>query len=161
MKTATISEIKKELATLEQPQILEICLRIAKYKKENKELLSYLLFEAHNEAEFIVNVQKDITVAFTEINLSNLYYAKKGIRKTLRLTQKNIKYSGIKQTEIELLLFFCNTLKDTKIHIKSNATILNLYNRQINKIKKLLPSLHEDLQYDYQQELNEIDVFGD
>jgi hypothetical protein len=40
METASISEIKKELKTLTPQQLQDICIRLAKYKKENKELLS-------------------------------------------------------------------------------------------------------------------------
>jgi len=49
MKAATIHEIKQELATIKPAALADLCLRLAKFKKENKELLTYLLFEAHNE----------------------------------------------------------------------------------------------------------------
>jgi len=32
----------------------------------------------------------------------------------------------------------------------------NIFNRQIETIKKAISTLHEDLQYDYELELNEI-----
>ena len=36
MKTSSISEIKKALLVLDNFQVVELCLRLAKYKKENK-----------------------------------------------------------------------------------------------------------------------------
>ena len=53
MKPATISEIKKTLFSLEKEEVVEHCLRLIKYKKENKELLNYLLFESSNKTVFL------------------------------------------------------------------------------------------------------------
>ena len=53
MRAATIQEIKQELATVKPAQLMSLCLRLAKFKKENKELLTYLLFEAGDEAGYL------------------------------------------------------------------------------------------------------------
>lgn len=52
MKAASLNELKNELNTLPPLQLLDICLHLAKYKKDNKELITYLLFEAQNEAAY-------------------------------------------------------------------------------------------------------------
>ena len=46
MKPEKLTGIKKELSGLSVQQLTDICLRLAKYKKDNKELLNYLLFDA-------------------------------------------------------------------------------------------------------------------
>ena len=46
MKAATVAQLKKELQFKSQEEIMELCLRLARFKKENKELLTYLLFES-------------------------------------------------------------------------------------------------------------------
>jgi hypothetical protein len=48
MKTATIQEIKQELLALPHNELVELMLKLARSKKENKELLTFLLFEAHD-----------------------------------------------------------------------------------------------------------------
>jgi len=149
MNTASSSDLKEELKTLKPAQLTELCLRLARFKKENKELLTYLLFEAHNEEGYIAGVKKEIDDLFSEINLSHLYFAKKSLRKIVRVINKYSRYSGIKQTEIELRLYFCITLKHSEIPIHQNTVISNLYNSQLKKIDTLLKTLHEDLQYDY------------
>ena len=53
MKAATIHEIKAELTTLKAAQLMALCLRLSRFRKENKELLTYLLFEAHNEGDYV------------------------------------------------------------------------------------------------------------
>ncbi|MEO6731018.1 MAG: hypothetical protein ABIN01_07355 [Ferruginibacter sp.] len=156
MKAASINEIKQELNVISPSKLLEICVRLIKYKKENKELLSYLLFEADNESGYIENVKKEIDNQFSEINQSNLYFVKKSLRKILRTTAKYIRYTGSKQAEVELLLYFCSALSGSAIPIKKSNVLINLYQFQLKKITKVIATLHEDLQYDYLKELNRL-----
>lgn len=156
MKAASIKEIKTELSELSPEKLIELCLDLAKYKKENKELLTYLLFEAHDESTYIKDVKSEMDELFKEINKSNTYLAKKSIRKILRITNKHVKYSGNKQTEVELLLYFCKKVKKLNIPLYSNTALGNLYIRQVQKIRKSLASLHEDLQFDYLEEVNQL-----
>ena len=41
MKPATVHQLKRELQTRTPDELLQLCLRLAKFKKENKELLTY------------------------------------------------------------------------------------------------------------------------
>ena len=153
MKAAKVSEIKQELSTRSHKELLELCLRLSKFKKENKELLTYLLYEADNEAAYIAGIKQEIEYEFTQINTKTFYYIKKSVRKILRTIKKYIRYSKEKETEVELLIFFCHALKNMSPSIKSNVTLQNILNRQLDLARKTLSSLHEDLQYDYKQEL--------
>ncbi|MEQ8240584.1 MAG: hypothetical protein RIA69_15295 [Cyclobacteriaceae bacterium] len=154
MKIATIAQIKKVLKLLSSEQQTEIILRLAKYKKDTKELLHYLIYEADDEASYIEAVKEDIDEAFEQVNVANLYLAKKTIRKTLRITTKHIRFSGQKQTEVELLIYFCQVLRNSGLPIGKSSVLENLYDRQIIKIEKALSYLHEDLQFDYQHEVD-------
>jgi hypothetical protein len=149
MKTATLHEIKLELKSLAAADLAELCSRLARFKKENKELLTYLLFEAHNEPNYIDSVKKLIDEEFAEIKNPNLYFIKKSLRKILRITNKYARYSGSKTVEIELLIHFCTALNNSGIPFHTSTAISNLYTQQIKKIKNTLTGLHEDLQYDY------------
>jgi hypothetical protein len=154
LKSATIHELKQELTALKPTRLVELCLRLGKFKQENKELLTYLLFEAHDEQEYVKNVKGEIDDLFSTINLSHLYFAKKTLRKIVRIINKYCRYSGIKQTEIELRLYFCSMLKQSDIPFERNTVISNLYFSQLKKADTVLASLHEDLQYDYRRELD-------
>lgn len=156
MKSATIQEIKQELSTVRPAQLTELTLRLARFKKENKELLTYLLFEAHNEQGYVDSVKKEIDELFDTVNISHLYFAKKTLRKIVRVINKYCRYSGIKQSEIELRIYFCQKLKDSGIPFTQNTVISNLYDSQLKKINTLLPALHEDLQYDYAGQITEL-----
>lgn len=157
MRSATIQELKQELLNMPAAELTDLCLRLAKYKKENKELLTYLIFEAHNEQGFVTAIKKEVDEQFTEINHSNLYYVKKTLRKILRNITKHIRYSGSSQVTIELLIYFCKSIRESGIPIQKNPIIANLYKGQVQKINKTLASLHEDLQYDYAKEIAELE----
>jgi len=154
MKAATVAEIKRALKTLDEDALMAYCLRLARFKKDNKELLTYLLFEEKDEASYIEMIKEEIESEFEEINTSHFYYAKKSIRKILRNITKYIRYSGNKQTEIEVLIHFCETLRDSGIRFRSSTTMNNLYQNQLKKIRKSLDTLHEDLRYDYQHAID-------
>ncbi len=149
MKAATVAQLKKELKFKSQDEVLELCLRLARFKKENKELLTYLLFESDSEEGYIETVKEEVDAMFADINVNSYFYIKKSVRKILRTIKKYIRYSGNKATEVELLLYFCEKLKSFRPSINRNTTLMNLYNRQLEYIKKKIPVLHEDLQYDY------------
>lgn len=156
MKPSSLAEIKKELQQLDPQSVADLCVRLARYKKENKELLTYLLFESNDEQAFINGVKEETTLAFKEINDSNLYYAKKSIRKILRNINKHIRYSGLVTTQVELLLFFCKSLKYSGIEFKRSTALNNIYESQLKKIIKALDTMHEDLQYDFKKELKDL-----
>lgn len=153
MKAASLKEIKTELNHRSTQELLELCLRLAKSRKENKELLTYLLFESADEGAFIQSIKTKIDTDFAAINTKTFFYIKKSVRKILREVKKFVRYSQNKETEIELLIYFCQKLKDLRPSIKRNTTLTNLYNRQVDYIKKKVTALHEDLQYDYNLEL--------
>lgn len=156
MKSASLSEIKKEIKSLSPEQVFDLCMRLAKYKKDNKELLNYLLFEAQDENSYINSIKAEMDEEIESLNKSNLYLAKKTIRKVLRTANKHIKYSGSKQTEAEILIHFCKTFKQTGIPIRRYTILQNLYESQLKKIQKALSTLHEDVQGDYLMDLEAI-----
>ena len=56
---SSIQEIKKDLEKRDKKELLAYCLRLAKYKKENKELLGFLLFEADDLTGYIEKVKQE------------------------------------------------------------------------------------------------------
>jgi hypothetical protein len=154
MKASTVHEIKEELNTLQPARLTELCLRLARFKKENKELLTYLLFESHDETSYVNAIKAEVDEAWQEINLKHLYFVKKTLRKILRMIRKHIRYMGSKQAEVELLLYFCTKLSESDIPIHRNKVIGNIYDNEKKKVLKVIETLHEDLQYDYLKEYN-------
>lgn len=159
MKAASITEIKKELKTLSHQELMDHCLRMAKFKKDCKELLTYLLFESDDEADFVRQVKEDLTGEFATINNHSAYWAKKSVRKLLREINKYIRYSGKKESKVEILIHFCREMLELRTAIRYDYSFDRIYMRQKETIKKAITYLHEDLQYDYQTELEELPDF--
>lgn len=155
MKAPSINNIKKNLEKKDSSDLLGYCLRLAKYKKENKELIGFLLFESDDIAGFISNVKEETEHSFSVINISNIYYIKKSVRKILRNVNKYIRFSASDQVEAELLIHFCNCILSFSIPIKKSRQLANLYEAQLKKIDIALSELHPDLQYDLKRQLKQ------
>ncbi len=156
MTEAALPAIKKELQNLDATALAELCMQLTKFKKDNKEYLSYLLFDAHDKEATIISIKQKIDAQFSEVNTHQLYFVKKTLRKILTGISKYAKYLGNKQYEAQLLIYFCNKVKQLNLPLHKNPVLENLYNNQVKKATKLVATLHEDLQYDYQQELQQL-----
>lgn len=153
MSTANygLQDIKKELQHLSGAQMADLCLRLARHKKENKELLAYLLFESNNQGDFVEKVKAEVGFMFSQLPVRS-YDATKYLRKILRLIGKYIKFIASKEAEIDLMLNFCTNYiqyADRKTSYKPLRLILV---RQVEKIKTSIVKLHEDLQMDFANE---------
>ncbi len=151
--TYGLQQIKKEVQHLPNEQLSELLFRLARYKKENKELLAYLLFEAYDEAAFIEKVKAEAGFMFSQLPALS-YHAAKGMRKILKLLGKYTKFIGSGQAEIELLLNFCHNYLEYADRRTAYKPIRLILLRQVEKIRNLIGKLHEDLQFDYTETYN-------
>ncbi len=156
MKAASVVELRKELEHLDKEKLKQLCLRLSRFKLENKELLTYLLFESEDESSYIQSIKYQLDTLFLDINTNNYFYVKKSVRKILRRTRKFARYSNQPETEVELLLYFCLKMQDIKPSIFKNKTLTNIYNRQIESAQKKTKKLHEDLQYEYNLHIEDL-----
>lgn len=156
MKASTIKQLKDELSHKSAQELKDLCLQLARFKVENKELLTYLLFEAHDEDQYVVNCKKFIDTQFVEIDTKNAYYVRKKIRKILTSSKKLIRFSKKKDTEAEVLLHFCKNLKNYNPYFKRSNRLQNIFQTQMRMATNAILKLHEDLQYDYQLELDKL-----
>lgn len=153
---ASIQEVRKQLRDLDKKQLLEICLRLAKYKKDNKELLSYLLFDADDVDGYIGSVKAEIDEAFAQVNTTHVFFAKKTLRKALRIANKHIRYIGEKTAEVEILLHYLTNFRGLPMQWQKHKILSNIYHAQLKKIETALKSLHEDLQHEYRPSLDRL-----
>jgi hypothetical protein len=158
MKPASVNEIKQKLKETDKKELIEICQRLARFKKENKELLTYLLFEEDDLPGYIKNVREEIDEGFLQVNTSSVYFAKKTIRKILRIANKHIRYTGSKTAEAEILLHYLTNFKGVNLHWQRSTALVNIYKSQLKKIGAAISTMHEDLQYDYRRELQRLEI---
>lgn len=156
MKSYSVSEIKKALNELDTADLVNVCLRVAKYKKENKELLSYLMFDCKDESQFIEDIKSELDDLFEHLKDDNNYRLLKQLRKISRTISKPIKYSGIPTSQAEVLIYFTKKLKDitkSKMHLLAYQ---NFYLQQIKKIETILNKMHEDYRYDFEKDFERL-----
>jgi hypothetical protein len=156
MKPASVNEIKQQLKELDKKELIEICQRLARFKKENKELITFLLFEENDLANYIKNVKEEIDEGFLQVNTSSVFFAKKTLRKILRMANRFIRYTGSKTAEAEILLHYLTNLKGLKLSWRNSTVLTNLYSSQLKKVEAAISTMHEDLQYDYRRELERL-----
>jgi hypothetical protein len=156
MDNSTIHDIKKELSSRSAKDLVDICVRLGKFKKENKELLSYLLFEADDENGYVQKVKESITTEFEDLPKPNLYLTKKVLRKIIRGANKHARYMASKASEAEILIHVCSMIQSKKIPLQKSQVLYNLYAGLIKKINGIIDGLHEDLQYDLRKSLENL-----
>ena len=157
MKFAGVQEIKKELQLLSPKRLQEICLRLAKYKKDNKELLAFLLFESDDKRVFIDELKSELSEEFTNLEAqNNLFYTKKSLRRLLRTLNRYNKYMDDKTIALELTIWFCHQIREHRIPVHRSRQLEKIYEGLLKKINLLLKNVHEDLRQDYEEELKQL-----
>ena len=157
MKAATVKEIGQELTNLTPRELRDLCLSLARFKKENKEFITYLLFESSDETSYVESVKLEIDRQFEQVNKKSYYFIKKGLRRILTNTRKYIRYSRNRKSEMDLMIYYCQKLRKFTPSVLKNKALRNMYLRQLEAIREKLGSLHEDLQFDYEPEIKKIE----
>ena len=154
MKPASIATIKKTLKDLSKEELTTLVLKLGTLKVDNKAMLSYLLYYENDKATYLKEVQQYIINNFAALNQDSSFYVRKGLRKIEREINKQIKYVKDKNFEVELLLCYLQAFTTLdNIHQHKLNTI---FERVMLKTKTKINALHEDLQYDFNKVLNEL-----
>lgn len=156
MHSATIDTIKTELKQLPPKEVLDLLLRLARFKKENKELITYILFESANEHEYVEQVKKEISEEMAEIDGLPGYQYKKQFRKIQRKINKPIKYIGNKSATAELYLHMARMISEKKKTNYLAPFLEKTLQQYISKIEKLLPGIEDDLAADLRKQLKQV-----
>ena len=158
MKPASLRELKLELENKSKAELTEICLQLVRFKLETKELLTYLLMESKDEDAYIEGVKMEMDTLIDHVSQTSNYYINKSARKILRMVKKQARYSKKKSTEFELIRYYCEQVL-TRIQPNGNKALMAIVTRQIEYLRKSISTMHEDLQYDYNQELDKLQDF--
>jgi len=70
--------------------------------------------------------------------------------------EKFIRYSGNNETELEVRIHFCKTLRASKIPIEKSKVTSNMLQSQLKKIDKALAKFHPDIQQEYRTEIDKV-----
>jgi Zn-dependent oligopeptidase len=157
MYTAGVKEIRQELEAQSAKELINIIQRLARFRKENKELLTFLLFEAHDIDTHLAAVREELLTSMLDIHPDRIYLAKKTIRKTLRIANKHVKLIGSKSAEADIRLHVCRLLQQSSLPIDRNPVLLRIFQNQLRSARKAIASLHEDLQWELLREADRLE----
>ena len=152
---AKLPELKRELEGLPQPELVRLCLRLAKYKVETKELLDYLLWSADDPIQYAQDFKSEVLLPFDSAFMGS-YLFTKSLRKSLRLIAKYTRFTGSKQGECELLLAFVEAFFHHYQRGFQTAANSKIVFRCLKKAASNITKLHEDIQADYTENFNNL-----
>ena len=92
MKPATLVQIRKELETISPQRLMALTLRLIKLKSENKEFVSYLLFDEDQLSEYLADLKFEISEVLDCASFSQSLIAKKALRKCQKSITKHARY---------------------------------------------------------------------
>lgn len=156
MQIPSLTQLKKELSYLSEKELIELIADLAKFNRDNKAYLFFKLNEKDNPGQYIEMVEEELEADFQAARGNHSYYAKKSAQKLRRKMNKLLKLSKVKTDQIEVLLFFCEKLREYGFLRHGNQVLTNIYQMQLGKAVKLISGLHEDLQFDYEGRVGEL-----
>tara|TARA_R110002020_G_scaffold211320_8_gene417584 strand:+ start:830 stop:1303 length:474 start_codon:yes stop_codon:yes gene_type:complete len=156
MKIPSLAQLKKELSYLNEKELIELVADLSKFSRDNKSYLFFKLNKKDQPQLYVEMVQEELELDFQNARGDHSYYAKKSAQKLRRKMNKLLKLSKVKTDQIEVLLFFCEKLKEYGFLRHRNQVLDNIYQMQLAKAVKLISGLHEDLQFDYEGRVEEL-----
>lgn len=156
MKAKSLKKLREELVYAEKQDLVDLCLQLARFKVENKELLTYELFYKNNKDLYLSEIEAHVDKEFEGLNDASYFYLKKGVQKINRHVKKYIRIAKDPEIEVHLLLYFLKQFKAYKPDLLKQKILNNMYHREYKLVVKRIEKLHPDLQYDYEKELEEV-----
>lgn len=157
MEIPSLAQLKKDLSYLSEKELTEVIVDLAKFSRDNKAFLYFKLNERDQPNLFVDSVKEELDEAFQTANTRNYHLAKKSAQTIRRKLNKALKLSKNKADQAELILYFCGQLVRYDYLRYHHPVIDNLFRVQIGKAKKLISTLHEDLQSDFSYRIEELE----
>lgn len=158
MKAKSLRELREELVYAEKQDLVDFCLQLARFKLENKELLTYELFYKHNKDLYLSEIEAHIDKEFDGLNDASYFYLKKGVQRINRHVKKYIRIAKNPEIEVHLLLYFLKKFTNYEPDLLKDRILNNMYHREYKLVKNRIEKLHPDLQFDYDKVLEEVEV---
>lgn len=156
MKAKSLKKLREELVYAEKQDLVDLCLQLARFKVENKELLTYELFYRSNKDLYLSEIEAHVDKEFEGLNDASYFYLKKGVQKINRHVKKYSRIAKDPEIEVHLLLYFLKKFKAYKPDLLKQKILNNMYHREYKLVVKRIEKLHPDLQYDYEKVLEEV-----
>ncbi len=149
MEIPSLAELKRELGYRSEKELVSLLSDLAKFSRDNKAFLYFKLNEVDQPGLYVDAVREELDEAFQTANTKNFHLAKKAAQTIRRKLNKALKLSKNKADQVEVILYFCEQMKEYGYLRFRHPVIDNLFAVQVGKAQKLISTLHEDLQSDF------------
>jgi hypothetical protein len=140
-------------------RLAELCSALAKYKKEIKEYLGYLLFDDSDRVAYVEEVGHELRALVEAIDPSqNAYFTKKNLRRIQRAMNRYCRFVGEPGAAAEIRLQFLRALQNTAIPFRQHAQLQNIVDQEKKRTRMLIEDIHEDIRTDFEKALDEIRI---
>lgn len=150
-----LSDLKKELLVLSKPELIQLCLRVAKLKRENKELLAYLIYDVEDPLFYAEKLKPELKEVF-EQPFQHAYYLTKSIRKVMRLIAKYYRFTSNKQGETELLIYLVDEFHKSWRNEYRYQALGKVIFRCLEKAESNLKKIDEDFRADFEEPIAQL-----
>jgi hypothetical protein len=154
VKAPALQDIKNEIKELPPKRLAELCVALAKFRKENKEYLGYLLFDEATREDYVREVISEVTSAVMDIERTQTpYFTKKNLRRIQRLITRHCRFMADPVPTAEVHIAFVKAIAESSIPFRKHLQLSNIYHQELRKVRAAIDGMHEDLRGDFEKEL--------
>lgn len=157
MEIPSLAQLKKDLSFLSEKELILLITELSKFSRDNKAFLYFKLNEKDQPNLFVDAVKEELDEAFLTANTRHYRVAKKSAQSIRRKLNKSLKLSKNKADQADLILYFCEKMKSYDYLEHQHPVIDNLFKMQVGKAIKLINTLHEDLQSDFEYRIEALE----
>lgn len=152
MEIAGLADIRKELIHQSPDELVELVLRLARFRQDNKALAGYWLFDRQNPTEFLRQVHQALDHGFDELNFSTGYWVKKGLRKWQRQVNLYGRICGEAWMQADMQSYYVWVCLRAQKRLSDPNYLAPLLASAEKKRVTLVKKLDDDVQHDIQRQ---------
>lgn len=142
---------------MDEAQLRETVEALLRFETSNKLFISYYFQRRYEPQAFVQDACAFISEQFSGSNFSNYHTARKSIVKVRNKLTKTLRMTKDPVEQLELILHFCEEMLRYDLLRFYARQVDNVYATQVRKCTRLFEKIHEDLQYDYEERLADLE----
>ena len=152
MEIAGLAEIRKELIHQSPDELIELVLRLARFRQDNKALTGYWLFNRQDPNQFLQQVHIALEDGFRTLNFSSGYWVKKGLRKWQRQVNLYGRICGEAWMQADMQSYYVWICLRAQSRLAEPLYLASLVAAAEKKRLSFVKKLDADLQHDLQRQ---------
>jgi hypothetical protein len=149
------NDLKKILEAKEKSELESVILKLYSNNKDNKSFLEIYFSSESDSSLLLDDLKSKVEALFFNLSLNN-YYVKKQMLANQKKFNKYLMMVSESNNQFELVYYFLKLSIEHQVDVECYPATETVLMNQIKKVKKLCSKLHEDLQFDYFERVNNL-----